>query len=59
MSAGLARLHVWATAAWAALAAGAGFGFIARDLLQLGQPLIALAWAIGALTGAVAAPAGR
>jgi hypothetical protein len=38
--------------AWAALATGAGLGFLARDALDLAQPLVALAWAGGALLGA-------
>ena len=32
-----------------ALAGGAGLGFVARDLLGLGQPLVALTWVAGAL----------
>lgn len=43
------RLHSWAVYAWAALAAGAGLGFLARDLLGLGRPAEAAAWAGGAL----------
>ena len=31
------------------LAGGAGLGFVARDLLGLGQPEVALAWLAGAL----------
>jgi hypothetical protein len=39
------------TAAAAALATGAGFGFLARDLLGLPRAAVALAWVAGALTG--------
>ena len=53
----LARIHRLAALAWAALAAGAGFGFIARDLIAVPQPYVALAWVAGALLGA--APAVR
>jgi hypothetical protein len=45
----LARVHLVATAVWSVLAAGAGAGFVARDALGLQQPLVALAWTIGAL----------
>jgi hypothetical protein len=44
----LARVHLLATAVWSVLAGGAGAGFVARDALGLRQPLIALAWMIGA-----------
>jgi len=43
------RAHRLATAAWSVLAAGAGLGFIARDLLDLPAGLVALAWTAGAL----------
>jgi hypothetical protein len=45
----LARVHRLSTRLWAALAAGAGLGFLARDALGLRQPLVALAWAVGAM----------
>jgi hypothetical protein len=44
----LSRLHLVATAVWSVLAAGASAGFLARDALGLRQPLVALAWALGA-----------
>ena len=37
----------WLIVACAALVAGAGLGFIARDLLALGQPAVAIAWLLG------------
>ena len=37
--------------AWVALAAGAGLGFVARDVLQLSAALVALVWLGGALLG--------
>ena len=45
----LARVHEWATAVWLALLCGCGFGFLARDLLELGQPAVAVVWIAGAL----------
>jgi hypothetical protein len=50
----VARLHVWANALWLALVSGAGFGFVARDLLEMGQPGVTVAWTAGALLGAAA-----
>jgi len=47
----LVRVHRRAALVWAALAGGAGLGFIARDLAALPQPLVALAWIAGALAG--------
>jgi hypothetical protein len=44
-----ARIAGLAAAAGGALAGGAGLGFVARDLLGLGQPAVALAWLAGAL----------
>jgi hypothetical protein len=44
----LARIHTLALALWGAIAGGAGAGFLARDVLGLGQPLVALAWLLGA-----------
>ena len=37
--------------AWLALATAAGLGFLARDLLELPRPAVALAWLGGALLG--------
>jgi hypothetical protein len=37
----------WAGAVGGALIGGAGLGFIARDVLSLGQPGVALAWLAG------------
>ena len=39
------------TAVTAALATGAGLGFLARDLLGLPRAAVALAWLAGALIG--------
>jgi hypothetical protein len=50
----LARVHTAATALWSALAGGAAAGFLARDALGLRQPLVALAWLIGAAIPAIA-----
>jgi hypothetical protein len=47
----LARAQRAVTFAWAAAAAGAGLGFVARDLLGLPAPLVALAWIAGAALG--------
>ena len=47
----LARAHRGVTFAWAAAAAGAGLGFVARDLLGLSGPIVALAWILGAALG--------
>jgi hypothetical protein len=44
----LRRVHAVATAVWSALAGGAAAGFLARDALALRQPLVALAWMLGA-----------
>lgn len=44
----LARLHSASTVLWTALAGGAAAGFLARDALGLRQPLVALAWTLGA-----------
>jgi hypothetical protein len=41
-------VHTVATALWGALAGGAAAGFLARDALGLRQPLVALAWLLGA-----------
>jgi hypothetical protein len=50
----LARVHALATAVWACLAGGAAAGFLARDALGLRQPLVALAWTLGAASPALA-----
>ena len=49
----VARTHRFAAALWLALAGGAGLGFVARDLLEVGQPGVAGAWVAGAVTGAL------
>src|SRR5687768_8625780 len=41
-------MHTVATAVWSALAGGAAAGFLAREALGLRQPLVALAWLLGA-----------
>jgi hypothetical protein len=51
----LERLHAWAAVVWLALIGGAGLGYVARDVLQAGQPLTALAWLAGAALGAAPA----
>jgi hypothetical protein len=45
----LARTRITRLTALAggALLAGAGIGFVARDLLGLGQPVVAFAWLAG------------
>jgi hypothetical protein len=53
----MARAQRVAGIAWSVLAAGAGLGFVARDLLGLPAGLVALAWLAGAL-GALAAARG-
>jgi hypothetical protein len=45
------RVHAFATVIWSVLAAGAGFGFVARDLFSLPAAAVAFAWACGALAG--------
>ena len=37
----------WVGVVCGALLAGAGLGFVARDLLELGQPAVAIAWLVG------------
>ena len=44
-----ARIARGVAAAAGVLAGAAGLGFVARDLLGLGRPLVALAWLAGAL----------
>jgi hypothetical protein len=50
----LSRTQRVATALWAGIAGGAGAGFVARDALGLGQPVVALAWLLGAAIPAIA-----
>jgi hypothetical protein len=45
------RVGRWIALASGALLAGAGLGFVARDLLGLGQPAVALAWLAGFALG--------
>ena len=40
------------------LLAGAGLGFVARALLRLGRPVVAIAWVVGVAAG-LAAELGR
>jgi hypothetical protein len=42
------RIARWAAVACGALVAGAGLGFLARDILGLSQPVVAVAWLLGA-----------
>jgi len=42
------RIARWAAVGWGTLVAGAGLGFLARDLLGLSQPVVAVAWLLGA-----------
>ena len=51
----IARMHRVARIAWTAVAAGAGLGFAARDLLGLAAAAVALAWVVGAAAAAAAA----
>jgi hypothetical protein len=55
----LARLHAAATAVWTVVAGGAAAGFLARDVLGLRQPLVALAWILGAAVPVGVGLAGR
>jgi hypothetical protein len=41
------RITRWVAVAFGALLAGSGLGFVARDLLGLGQPAVAFAWLAG------------
>jgi hypothetical protein len=45
------RFARWTALACRALLCGAGLGFLARDLLELGQPAVALAWLAGIALG--------
>jgi hypothetical protein len=42
------RIARWAAVGCGALVAGAGLGFLARDILGLSQPVVAVAWLLGA-----------
>ena len=44
----LERIHAWAAVVWLGLIGGGGLGFVVRDLLGAGRPLVALAWVAGA-----------
>ena len=55
----MGRVHRLATVAWSVVAAGAGLGFVARDLLGLPGLAVALAWLAGALAGALTVAARR
>jgi hypothetical protein len=50
----LGRVHTVATVLWSALAGGAAAGFLAREALGLRQPLVAIAWLLGAALPAAA-----
>jgi hypothetical protein len=52
-------VHSVALIVWSALAGGAAAGFLARDALGLGQPLVALAWVLGAAAPVAALARGR
>ena len=52
------RVTRWAAVAGGAVLAGAGLGFVARDLLGFGQPVVALVWLAGA-AAALGAELGR
>jgi hypothetical protein len=43
----LQRTMRWLVVVLTALLAGAGLGFVARDLLGLDQPAVAVAWLLG------------
>ena len=51
----MGRVHRLVTAVWTVIAAGAGLGFVARDLLGLPDAAVAAAWVAGALAGALLA----
>jgi hypothetical protein len=51
----LERIQAWAAVVWLGLIGGGGLGFVARDLLHAGGPLVALAWIVGAGLGATPA----
>jgi hypothetical protein len=51
----MGRAHRLATAVWTVVAAGAGLGFVARDLIGLPDAAVAAAWVAGALAGSLLA----
>jgi hypothetical protein len=51
----MGRAHRLVTAVWTLVAAGAGLGFVARDLLALPHGAVAAAWVVGALAGGLLA----
>jgi hypothetical protein len=51
----MGRAHQLITAIWTVVAAGAGLGFVARDLLGLPDAAVAAAWVAGALAGGLLA----
>lgn len=51
----MGRAHRLVTAVWTLVAAGAGLGFVARDLLALPHAAVAAAWIVGALAGGLLA----
>jgi ethanolamine transporter EutH len=55
------RIARWAAVACGAFVAGAGLGFVARDILELSQPIVALCWLLGAAAavGAAVRASGR
>jgi hypothetical protein len=48
----LVRVHSWATSVWLTLICAGGLGFVARDVLEAGRPVVVLAWIAGAVLGA-------
>jgi hypothetical protein len=51
----MGRAHRLVTAVWTVVAAGAGVGFVARDLLVLPDAAVAAAWLAGAAAGGLLA----
>jgi hypothetical protein len=51
----IGRAHRLVTAVWTVVAAGAGLGFVARDLLALPHAAVAAAWVAGAVAGGLLA----
>jgi hypothetical protein len=51
----MGRAHRLVTAVWTVVAAGAGLGFLARDLLVLSDAAVAAAWVAGAVAGGLLA----
>jgi hypothetical protein len=54
----MGRLQRLSTLVWSVVAAGAGLGFVARDLLGLPAGLVGIAWTVGALLALAAARRG-